>query len=171
MNRSDRRDRRETRKRKQPLRRPTPWAAGPDAEDRAASGAHLAGPAEGGGCLTLAGVVAGITYLHGKTRQELQTAPKGSEDAVMRQQQSLQSEQIVRARHRRAQLLEQGFQVLLGALLTMEAGLVMKRFATSSEFCGEPVVFLRLVYPFGGHALHTTPCLLTQPRAETNRPP
>ncbi len=156
----------------QPLRRPTvTLPRGPDAEERAASITYFARPTQGGGGLALGGIVKRITWTDSETRQELQTAPQGPDKAVMRQQQGPQSEEVVRARYRQAQLLEQRFQVLLGALLAMETRLVMKWFATSRESYGELVVFLRFLYPFGGQALHTTPCPGTQPRAETNRPP
>ena len=49
------------------------------AEDRAASFAHTAGPTLGSHGLALRGIVARIAGVHGETREEIQPSPQASE--------------------------------------------------------------------------------------------
>lgn len=57
-----------------------------EAEEQTAGVAHPARPAQRGAGLALAGIISGITHIHGEIAEKGQTAPQGAQRRVMGQQ-------------------------------------------------------------------------------------
>ena len=146
--------------RKHPLRRPTaPRAGGPDAKDRAASGANFAGPTQGGGCLALGGVLARIAWIDCKVGEEVQPAPQRAQHRVLRQEWRKETLEFVGLFHVDAEFFQQCLQVLLGRLLAMEANLIVQGLTTPREHCGGPVIVFGFGHPFARASFHRGACL------------
>jgi hypothetical protein len=86
--------------------------------------------------------------------QDRQSPSESGQRWVMGEQIGQEAEQVVRLVDRQAPLFQQGLQVLLDALLTMEANEVMKRGLSAVESGGAAEVVLRLAHPRGRRPLH-----------------
>jgi hypothetical protein len=71
--------------------------------------AYLVGPTQSGRGLPLARVVAGVTDLNSKTRQERETAPKACKGRMMTDREGQQILEHVRSRLRQAEFLQESF--------------------------------------------------------------
>ena len=98
-----------------------------DGEERAAGGAHVTGPAQGGRSLAFARAVAGVTRIHGKAGQEICAATQRAQGAMMRDEQGQQRNEIVRFRNCETEFFQKSFEVLFSGLLTVEAYEVPRR--------------------------------------------
>src|SRR5262245_18935428 len=131
MNRGDCHD---ALRRKQSLRRPTATrAGGPDAQDRAASIAHAAGPAQCRGGFALGRSSTWIPWVNREVGEKPHSTTYGGQRPMVRQQQVEQVVEVMGLRNMVPQILQQRFQVLLGALLTMKGHQVMKRLGRAGE--------------------------------------
>ncbi len=74
-----------------------------------------------------------------------------------RQQSSCKFVEIMELRDRLAEFFKQSFQVLLCRLLSVEAKLVMKRFASASNRLGESVIGFGFANPLARRSFHTRP--------------
>lgn len=72
--------------------------------------AHAARPALGSQCLPSRGIVAGITGIDREIGKELQAAPQAAQARMMRHEEYLQRDEIVRLGHGEPQFLKQPFK-------------------------------------------------------------
>src|SRR2546423_15513203 len=79
--------------------------------------------------------------------------------------------EVVRLRHCKLQLFHQAFEVLLGALLAMEADTVMHRYPASAAVLGEHVILLGLFDPLPRCPFHRGPFPWSRSLSGTTRVP
>src|SRR6266542_2173711 len=140
----------------EPKERPRLLCAGAfaDAQERPRRLTHPSSPAEGGNRLTLAGAVAGIACVHGKSGEKKQSAPQGPQGRMMGHEPGQQQIEVVCLRHRKPAFFHQAFKVLLGTLLAMKADAVMNRNLASAAVLGEHVILLGLLDPLPRRLFH-----------------
>ena len=108
--------------------------------------------------MPLAGMIAGIARVHCKTGEEIHPATQRLQGRVMRHDERQKRRENVRLGDGHAELLQDGFQVLFGGLLTMKAQLIMKRLAAARDGGGELEVAFCFSHPLARGPFHRGPC-------------
>src|SRR5260370_8821522 len=101
------------------------------------------GPANRRHGLPLGGVIAWITYSHGKTGEEFQAATQTSQRRMVGHQQTLKIAENMGPGNGFAVFHKQSFQVFLAFLLAIIPDLIIKLLPSLEEFCRTAIIDLR----------------------------